>query len=257
VAARPRARAAARRTAPPPPRAAAEPARFRGVYGVWEVTPRDRAEVALYRGGLALAAAAFALGAAGLLGPADAGWAAPLREGGTGLAAAGGAGLVLSLRLIHIYVTPLKRLLQLFAAAGAAGGVYLALLHPDMPLPAYVAEFPSAVWCVGPGFAALTGVCFKEGVCYRKPEAFVLTLLIPLLLLGHLTELAPDALERAAAATTAVLLAVFAARKYTQPVKDDIGDGSVFAFMALGPEEQAAKLRQLRAEGEILTDEMP
>ena len=37
---------------------------------------------------------------------------------------------------------------------------------------------------MGPLFAAVTGVAFKEGVCYGKPECAVLFFLTPMLLLG-------------------------------------------------------------------------
>ena len=43
------------------------------------------------------------------------------------------------------------------------------------------------------------------------------------------------------------LVLVFAARKYTQPVKDDIGDKSVFQFQALPEDEQERRLAALRA----------
>ena len=44
-----------------------------------------------------------------------------------------------------------------------------------------------------------------------------------------------------------VLVLIFAARKYTQPVKDDIGDKSVFLFQALPEAEQERQLAALRA----------
>lgn len=116
----------------------------------------------MYRLGLNLAAGCLALGTAAVLLPPDAPAAAPLASQGTALAAAGAGGLALSLALIHIYVDPLKRALQALAAAGTAGGAYLALTQPG-PLPAYVATHPSSVWLVGPLFAALTGVAIKEG----------------------------------------------------------------------------------------------
>ena len=43
------------------------------------------------------------------------------------------------------------------------------------------------------------------------------------------------------------LVLVFAARKYTQPVKDDIGDKSVFQFQALPADEQERRLAAMRA----------
>lgn len=125
----------------------------------------DELEVWSYRVAISVVAASFGAGTLGALASPDAGWAAPLREGGNLLAAAGGGGMAVAVALIHIYVAPLKRLLQVLLAAGAAGAAYLAATHPGVPLPAYVADNPGAVWLVGPAFAALTGITFKEGFC--------------------------------------------------------------------------------------------
>ena len=40
-------------------------------------------------------------------------------------------------------------------------------------MPEHVASNPGAVWLVGPLFAALTGVAFKEGMCYGAPACLV------------------------------------------------------------------------------------
>jgi uncharacterized integral membrane protein len=82
------------------------------------------------------------------------------------LYAAGASGLGLSLLLIHIYVTPIKRFLQALWAVGVLGslGTYLVAARPlDEGLVQYVLEHPAALWFVGPTFAALTGLVFKEG----------------------------------------------------------------------------------------------
>lgn len=42
------------------------------------------------------------------------------------------------------------------------------------------------------------------------------------------------------------LFAVFASRKFTQPIKDDIGDKSVFMFNALPEDAKQALLQQLQ-----------
>lgn len=105
-------------------------------------------------------------------------------------------------------------------------------------MPAYVAHHPAAVWLVGPMFAALTGVAFKEGMCYGKAECAALFFVIPLTLLGHLTGLVGSDGEQGLVAVWCGLIAVFAGRKYTQAVKDDIGDKSVFIFNALTVAEQ-------------------
>lgn len=78
----------------------------------------------------------------------------------------GAGGLGLSLVLIHIYITELKRTLQAFWALGVVGSLatYAALAQPaGENLVQYVIENPTAVWFVGPLFAALTGLVFKEG----------------------------------------------------------------------------------------------
>ncbi|GFP89287.1 hypothetical protein PHJA_001072400 [Phtheirospermum japonicum] len=41
------------------------------------------------------------------------------------------------------------------------------------------------------------------------------------------------------------LFVVFAGRKFTQPIKDDIGDKSVFIFNTLSEEEKAALIKKL------------
>lgn len=80
--------------------------------------------------------------------------------------ALGAGGLGLSLVLIHIYVTEIKRTLQAFWGLGVVGSLaaYTFLAQPaGENLVHYVVDNPSAVWFVGPLFAALTGLVFKEG----------------------------------------------------------------------------------------------
>lgn len=160
--------------------------------------------------------------------------------------AVGTLGLGGCLLLVHMYVAPLKRFMQALWAAGAAGSLALAATqHGDSVAAAVFAHRPF-VWAVGPLFAAFTGLCFKEGACYGKPESFALCLVWPTLLLGHLCG-APTQAEAPLLGAAAVLLTLFAARKYTQPVRDDIGDKSVFAFMELTPAAQEAAEAALAA----------
>lgn len=82
--------------------------------------------------------------------------------------AIGAGGLGLALILIHIYVTEIKRTLQAFWGLGVVGSLaaYICLAQPaGEGLVQYVVDNPIAVWFVGPLFAALTGLVFKEGKC--------------------------------------------------------------------------------------------
>ncbi len=95
-------------------------------------------------------------------------------------------------------------------------------------------------------FAALTGVAFKEGMCYGKPECAALFFLIPVTLLGHLSGVIGEGGEKGLLVTWCALIAIFASRKYTQAVKDDIGDKSVFIWNAMTEVEQGEWLKVTR-----------
>tara|TARA_B100000767_G_scaffold251435_1_gene254438 strand:- start:267 stop:602 length:336 start_codon:yes stop_codon:yes gene_type:complete len=92
-------------------------------------------------------------------------------------------------------------------------------------------------------FAALTGVAFKEGMCYGKPECAALFFLIPATLLGHLSGIIDQGGEKNLIILWCLLITLFASRKYTQEVKDDIGDKSVFLFNAMSESERDEWLR--------------
>ncbi|KAM0886566.1 hypothetical protein ACQ4PT_029650 [Festuca glaucescens] len=223
---------------------------YTGVYGPWSVDDANVREVLLYRAGLVTAAASFLVASSGAFLPAGSPAGDAVRQGADLLYAAGAAGLGLSLVLIHIYVTPIKRFLQALWAVGVLGsvGTYALAAQPlDEGLVRYVLEHPGAMWFVGPTFAALTGLVFKEGLCYGKLEAGILTFVIPILLLGHLSGLMDDGAKLGLLGVWMALFTVFAARKFQQPIKDDIGDKSVFMFNALPEEEKKALLQKLEA----------
>jgi uncharacterized integral membrane protein len=136
-----------------------------------------------------------------------------------------------------MYVTPIKRTMQALWAAGLLGSLAVAATQDGTPVAAAVYAHKELVWAVGPLFAALTGLCFKEGACYGKAESALLFFLFPALLLSHLAG-APDAAKAPMLVAATGLVTLWAARKWTQAIKDDIGDKSVFDFMALSPEEQ-------------------
>uniref|UniRef100_UPI00286DF6E8 DUF2301 domain-containing membrane protein n=1 Tax=Chamaesiphon sp. VAR_69_metabat_338 TaxID=2964704 RepID=UPI00286DF6E8 len=90
---------------------------------------------------------------------------------------------------------------------------------------------------VGFIFAALTGIFFKEAFCFDRLETKLLVFIVPLLLLGHLTQLLPKAAEPILLAVWAGLFLVFAIRKVIQQIPPDIGDKSVFEYLAAQPQK--------------------
>ena len=214
---------------------------YEGAYGRWWLDESDRAEVYRYRAGLVTSGACATAGCAlALLAPDHgAGALEPLYF-------ASAAGLGLALWEVHMYLGGIKRFMQAMWALGMAGSVAVAAsVEPALPLA--VAGDPRLVWAVGPLFVALTGLAFKEGACYGKPEAAALFFLVPSVLLGHLSGLASEGPEQVGLACFMLLYAVFSGRKFTQPLKDDVGDKSVFVFQAMTPDEQDAAVRRLEA----------
>jgi len=205
--------------------AAAPPADpvFEGAYGPYTITAHDRREVLGYR--LALTAVAVAQGALlaqwRLLGP-GALWPWLLVMA---------AGLGLALRWIHIYLRPLHQLLQLFWLAGCLGGLALALRVGAANLLPALAQQPVWILAIGPFFAALAGVGFKEFFCFRRPEAIGVTLLLPVALLGRLVGVLGADTTLALLGVQAALLVVLCLRKFPMPAAADVGDKSVFDWL--------------------------
>lgn len=196
---------------------------FEGVYGPYSIDANDRREVLGYR----LALTATAVGQVGLLlqwrllGP-ELLWPWMLLMA---------TGLGLALRWIHIYVRPLHRALQLFWLMGCLGGLGLAVAAgPSQMLPALAGQ-PLWVLAIGPFFAAMAGIGFKEFFCFRRLEAIGVTLLLPLALLGHLTGLLGGPLSTALLAIESGLLLVLCLRKFPMPAAADVGDKSVFVHL--------------------------
>mgnify|MGYP002849157484 FL=1 len=208
---------------------------YEGLYGTWTVTSRDELEVWSYRVALSLAC----VGALGVVFGDVSGNEAMVNPSYF----LGASGFGVALVLVHMYVTPIKRVMQALYAVGLIGSLGIVAYTQNgggssSSLLEFVREHRSAVWFIGPMFASFTGLAFKEGACYGKPEAFLLFLLTPIMCLGHLTGLASDEVETFFVASWMLGFLVFAGRKYTQAVKDDIGDKSVFTFRGLKTDEE-------------------
>ncbi len=200
---------------------------YSGQFGEYTIDRGDRRGVVLYRAGLGAAAVAFGLGSAIALffhqNPT-------LVQAISPLYTVFWLGLGLSLATIHIYLVPLHRLLQVFWLVG--GVATLALSHGvDGPMAQTVMEQPQVLWGVGFTFVALTGIFFKEAVCFNRLETKLLTPLVPLLLLGHLFGWLPVEVKQGLLGAWSLLFLVFALRKAVQPIVPDIGDKSVFEYL--------------------------
>ena len=196
---------------------------FDGMYGPFTITSKDREEVQRYR--ICLLISGISL-SAGLLQWWQVGgqwawpWLLPL-----------GVSLGLALRWIHIYMRPLHRALQLFWLIGCLGWLVLMLQASANEALDTLASQPLWLLAVGPMFAALTGIGFKEFFCFRRPEAIGLTLLLPIALLGRLLGLIGKGPCWTLVLVAGLLLIVLAIRKFGMEAAADVGDKSVFAYL--------------------------
>ncbi|MEH1793787.1 MULTISPECIES: DUF2301 domain-containing membrane protein [unclassified Nostoc] len=206
---------------------------YQGQFGEFTITQSDRTSVIIYRAGLMVAALSFAIGSGLVLFNNN-----PIVTALTPLYACFSLALGVSLFTIHIYMASLHRMLQIFWAIGSIASVILAISNTE-PLALTVYNQPLTLFGVGFIFVALTGIYFKEAFCFNRLETKVLTLIVPLLLLGHLVGILPVQGESVLLGIWATLFLVFALRKTVQAIPADIGDKSVFTYLK---EQRLAKV---------------
>ncbi|WP_414624560.1 DUF2301 domain-containing membrane protein [Calothrix sp. CCY 0018] len=201
------------------------PETYQGQFGEFTITKDDRLGVIIYRAGLAIAALFFAIGTALVLFKDN-----PHLQLIAFLYAGFSLALGVSLLSIHIYMVELHRLLQVFWAIGSISAIVFAFSNSGT-LAETVYNYPLTILGIGFTFAALTGIFFKEAFCFNRLETKILTPIVPLLLLGHMTNILPLEVEKALLAVWAVFFLVFAIRKSVQAIPPDIGDKSVFEYL--------------------------
>ncbi|WP_016951465.1 DUF2301 domain-containing membrane protein [Anabaena sp. PCC 7108] len=199
---------------------------YQGQFGDFTITKSDRTGVIIYRTGLMVAAVSFAIGSGlALFYPQSAAIQAI-----TPLYTCFSLALGVSLLTIHIYMKLLHQILQLFWIIGSISAFIFG--HFDsQPFAITIYNQPLTIFGIGFTFAALTGIFFKEGFCFHRLETKILTPLVPLLLLGHLTGILSTQAEQVLLGIWAILFLVFALRKTIQNIPDDIGDKSVFDYL--------------------------
>ena len=196
---------------------------IKGVYGDFIITSKDKKEVLFYRLSILSSALFFSLGLVQFFTNGS----SQVWICFTGLAIS----LGLSLKWIHIYVRALHQALILFWAIGCIG-FGIVSYHFGLTNIIYgLKENPRWVIFVGPLFVSLTGIGFKEFFCFRRFEAIGITILIPIALIGHLTQLTSTNFTFALLALSSILLLVLGIRKFDLPAEADIGDKSVFDFL--------------------------
>ncbi len=196
---------------------------FEGIYGNYTITNSDFLEVQRYRFSLLLCGISFTSGLFHwiLKGPTWAWlWLIPLA-----------ISLGLALTWIHIYLRPLHRALQILWGLGCLGAVVVASKTGTHSMLPQLAKNPSSILLIGPLFAALTGIGFKEFFCFQRPEAIGVTILLPIGILGHLSGIFSETIVMTILISSGILLTILAYRKFGMEAAADVGDKSVFDYL--------------------------
>tara|TARA_B100001109_G_scaffold167714_1_gene136755 strand:- start:166 stop:828 length:663 start_codon:yes stop_codon:yes gene_type:complete len=196
---------------------------IKGVYGDFIVTSNDKKEVLLYRLSILFCGLFFSIGIANwFYHGSHQTWIYLL-----GLSISIG----LSLKWIHIYLRPLHQTLVIFWLLGSLGILILSYIYGLTNIIFGLRENPKLILLIGPLFASLTGIGFKEFFCFRRIEAIGITIFIPIALVGYLTELANERFTFAMLVISSLQLLTMGIRKFNLPAEADIGDKSVFDFL--------------------------
>ena len=196
---------------------------IQGVYGDFIVPSNDKKEVLFYRISILLCGLFFSIGIAQwFTNGSHQIWIWLL-----GMSISMG----LSLKWIHIYLRPLHQTLTIFWVIGCIGLAVLAYHFGLTNIIYGLKENPKSILLIGPLFAALTGIGFKEFFCFRRIEAIGITVFIPIALIGYLIELANERFTFTMLLVSSLLLLIMGIRKFNLPAEADIGDKSVFNFL--------------------------
>ncbi len=196
---------------------------FEGYYGKYQITNEDQEEVRKYRIALLCCGISFVGGVSHWLffGPAFA-WIWLLLMS---------ASLGLALLWIHIYIQLLHKVLQILWAFGSIGILILLFTGNPQEMLAHLASDRISTLFIGPYFAALTGLGFKEFFCFRRPEAIGVTIFIPISLACHFLGILNQEFIMLLICCSAILLLILALRKFGMAASLDIGDKSIFEYL--------------------------
>tara|TARA_B100001250_G_C19789616_1_gene785811 strand:- start:1307 stop:1948 length:642 start_codon:yes stop_codon:yes gene_type:complete len=196
---------------------------FQGNFGRYTITLEDQYEVRKYRIALLICGISFVFGLSQwlLISPSLSYiWLFIMA-----------ISLGLALKWIHIYITLLHRILQLFWAIGLIGLILLSMIIGPQQMLTEIAIKPIFLFAIGPLFASLAGLGFKEFFCFQRIEAIGLTLILPIALISHLLSILSPAFVMGLLYFSAVLLLIMAIRKFGMEAASDIGDKSVFEYL--------------------------
>ena len=194
-----------------------------GVYGQFIITEKDRIEVKKYRISVLICGLSFFIGLIH--------WVVIGNLFSWIWLILMSISLAFSLHWIHIYLRPLHNTLKILWGIGSIGILIMCLsVGLNNILPTLRSE-PYWTFAIGPMFAALTGLGFKEFFCFRRIEALGLTIFLPIALLGHISHLINPTIVFSLVTISSTFFLVLSIKKFGIDPAADIGDKSVFEYL--------------------------
>ena len=196
---------------------------MQGLYGNYQITLSDEIEVKKYRIALLVFSISFCITILQwiLLG-SDYAWIGLIIMS---------MSIGLALNWIHIYIKLLHQAIRFLWLLGTIGMLYIMIIYGPSELLSNMITNPYLMIICGPLFAAITGIGFKEFFCFRRPEAIGLTILIPITLIGNISQLISGNILMIMLAISALLSLILSTRKFGMDASLDIGDKSVFSYL--------------------------
>lgn len=204
-----------------------EPVVHQGHFGEFTINQKDRWRVIIYRAGVVIFSLSFIIGSLLFL------WQGPtpfVLQISTPLLIVFSLGLAISVFAIRVYFISLHKLLKLFWLMGTVN-IAILMWQSTTPLVLLAYYDSLALFAVCFSFATLTGLYLKEAFCYYRFETISLTILVPVLFIGHVHDVFSLSVERTLLIVWTVLFIILVVRKLFQPLEPDIGDKSVFTYL--------------------------
>ena len=196
---------------------------IKGIYGDFIVNSQDKREVLYYRLSILLCGLFFSIGLfEWFLNGSNHLWIYLI-----GIAFS----LGLCLKWIHIYIKPLHQVLIIFWAIGCVGIGIVSNEFGFTNIIFGLKDNPKWIFLIGPLFASLAGIGFKEFFCFRRAEAIGITIFLPISFFGYLTRMIDERLTFILLVLSSLLLLLMGIRKFNLPAEADIGDKSVFEHL--------------------------
>jgi len=137
----------------------------------------------------------------------------------------------LSLIWIHIYIKSLHNILKLFSLVGLINLLIIIYNFGPYNIGDFLINDNINIILVGPVFASIVGIGFKEFFCFRNAEAALITLIFPCSIVLYIFKIISINVLAISLLISSILFFILTIKKFKIDSSSDIGDKSIFEYM--------------------------